>query len=244
MPTVRTSANEENEDIIAYIEERGNRAEKSLQVPTPEGRPQGGWVLTQNLKVTPEMFTQMERLREHPALRGKWKTNTQVAWSMICLGLYNMREFLPDDGSNSFVEFKSAHRAMNAANEVFRKRQEQKILQEATDIFKSAALDELKKGTAYGKYAAWKAITKAIEARDSVEDVQAFDKLMRLPIGSSATPLIVSDEVSVIWSRLFPVIGGSLNEDNEHTYHDAMTQPYYDELDAIRVEEQGDGDEG
>lgn len=233
MPTERRS-HDDSSDLIEYITSKGNRMEKSVQVPSPDGRTQGGWVAIQNLKVQPEVMTQLEQLREHPVFRGHWKTAAQVAWSMIYLGLCNMHEFLDDPGTEGWSQFKSAFRVMDLANALETERRRESILTEATTKIKQTLISYLDQDTPFAKYKAWKGIERAIEGRDSVEDTQKYDQLMLNGVPSVQSALFLRTEVAEIWRRLFPVPGGDL----DHTAYDELytiyTEPYFEELAAIR----------
>lgn len=225
-------------DLLNFIEKKGNRIEKSIHIPSPEGRNMAGWTLMQNLKVQPEVVTMLERLREHPMFKGQWKTMAQVAWSMIYLGLRNVHEFLAMDRED-FRDFKSAFSAMEIANQVHAADQRQKKLQAATEIFKTLINRNMNKGTAFGRYAAWRVLERAMEARGAVEDLKTFDLSMRTSISSEQTPLMVDSEASDMWIKLFPIVGGDLDQTKYEEIYLGLTQEYYDELEAVRKAQEG-----
>lgn len=238
MPTDRRS-DDDGSDLIEFIESKGGRVEKSVGVPSPDGRNTAGWVTIQNLKIQPEIVTQLEQLREHRVFQGKWKTTAQVAWSMIYLGLHNMKEFVSTN-EGDWDSFRAAYAVMEAANRVEKERAQERLLQKAAESFRAAVHEGMGAGTAFGKYSAWKAIDEAVKARESVQDLQLFDKKMRMGHASAVTPLLMETYLSDIWKRLFPVIGGSLDERNLSMVYDSLTSDYFEELDAIRMEEADD----
>ena len=230
----RTNREEDGEDLIRFIEDGANRIGKSVDIPAPEGRVQAGWVAVQSLKIQPEAHTMLEQIREHKLFKGKWKTSTQVAWSMIYLGLRAMYQFYEKD--DTFAGFRSNFLALTHANAEAENERKQETLKKAARMFRSTVHKYLDKQTAFGRYRAWVTLDHAVKAREMVEDVRAYDLLMRNPSAPATEgSLIFDNRAGEMWERLFPVTAGDIDEHAADDLYVEMTQPYFDELEATRA---------
>ena len=230
----RTESNDE-EELLRFIEEGAHRTGKSVEIPSPEGRTQSGWVAIQALKIQPEVHTMLEQLREHKLFKQKWKTSAQVAWSMIYLGLQSCYQFYSKE-SVDWDEYKSnfvAHRNSLKEQEDLKS---QELLIKTARTFRGVIHNYLDKGSAFGKYKAWRTIEKAIETRDVVEDVKAYDEVMRMPpppnLGAN---LVFDNRAGEYWGKLYPVIGGDLDDGAADTVYTSLTTEYFGELEAVNA---------
>lgn len=227
---------QDGEDLLAFIEEGAHKVGKSVDIPSPEGRGQAGWVSLQQLKVQPEVFTMLEQLREHKLFKGKWKTGSQVAWSMIYLGLRSCYQFFEGDEWKGFKSnFMALHNALQLAEQ--EKKQETLIL--AARRLRASVTSYLNKNTAFGRYKAWNTLEHCIKTRDMVEDVKTFDQNMRNPSGPVLdSNLVFDNRVGEYWEKLYPVLAGDLDEDAADLIYNSLTQDYFDELDAVNSQQQ------
>jgi len=230
----RTESNDEAE-LLKFIEQGAHRTGKSVEIPSPEGRQQAGWVALQGLKVQPEVFTMLEQLREHKLFKRKWKTAAQVSWSMIYLGLQSCYQFYSKD-SAEWDGFRSNFMALSNSLKEKEDEKSQALLLTTARTFRGVIHKYLDKASAFGKYKAWKVIEKAIATRDVVEDVKAYDEVMRMPpppnLGAN---LVFDNRAGEYWGKLYPVIGGDLDDGAADTVYTSLTTEYFGELEAVNA---------
>jgi hypothetical protein len=237
---IRRNIEQDGEDLLNFIEQGAGRVGKSVEIPSPDGQGQGGWTPLANLKVQPEVLIMLDQLREHKLFKGKWKTTSQVAWSMIYLGLRSCYQFWSQD-QDEWKEYRSNFITLtDSLAEVSNlKRQDQLI--RASRNFRTTIHAYLDKGTAFGKYRAWRVLESAMEARDVVEDLKQYDTLMRSPAPPALNGNLVFDNrVGEFWEKLYPVITGGLDEEAADALYIELTQDYFDELDALRAPQHED----
>ena len=229
----RTDTDEE--DLLKFIEEGAHRTGKSVEIPSPEGRTAAGWTTLQGLKVQPEVFTMLEQLREHKLFRGKWKTASHVAWSMIYLGLQSCYQFYSKD-DNNWSEFRSNFLAYQHSLAEHENEKKQWLLQNTAKKFRNLIHLQLDKGTAFGKYKAWVTLDKAIATRLVVEDVKQYDQYMRQPPPPLLEANMVFDgRAGDYWEKLYPKVGGPLDEDAADLIYTSLTSEYFEELEEANA---------
>jgi hypothetical protein len=231
---VQRSVDKEGEDLLAFIEEGAHRTGKSVDIPSPEGRVAAGWVAVQGLKIQPEVFTMMEQLREHKLFNGKWKTSAQVAWSMIYLGLQACHDFYSK--SEGFEEFKSNFRIWKASLAEKEAERQQELLNVSARNFRALVHRNLSKGTAFGRYKAWRILETMMKMRDSAEDVLMYDQQMRSPSGPVLdSNLVFDNRAGEYWTKLYPTVGGPLDEDAADLIYTSLTTEHFAELEAANA---------
>jgi hypothetical protein len=228
-----------NDDLVKFVEDSANRVGKAVEIPAPDGRSQAGWVAIQQLKLNPEAHVMLEMLREHKLFKGKWKTASQVAWSMIYLGLRACYQFYEND--QSFKDYRSNFMALNNALQEWENVKKQETLLLATKRLRAVVHQYLNKQTAFGRYRAWVTLDHAIKTRDMVEDVKSFDQNMRAPSAPLAEgTLIFDNRAGEYWERLFPVLAGPLDEHAADELYVQLTQEYFDEIEAANAPQHED----
>ena len=239
MTAIRRNAEDDNDDLIKFIEEGANRLGKSVDIPAPEGRTQGGWVTLQSLKIQPEAHTMLEQLREHKLFKGKWKTASQVAWSMIYLGLRSCYQFYEKE--LDLKSFRSTFMALTNAMYEHENIRKQDLLLLTARKTRAVIHQYLNKQTAFGRYRAWVSLENAIKTRDMVEDVKVFDQNMRCPSAPvNEGSLIFDNRAGEFWERLFPVLAGPLDEAAADQLYIELTQEYFDEMEAANAPQHED----
>lgn len=227
------NVDDDSEALLAYIESGAARLGKSVQIPSPDGRTQAGWTTITNLKVQPEVVTMLDQLRAHPLFKGQWKTSSQVAWSMIYLGLKACRKFYADE-DHSWDEYKSNYVMLDNVLSLFERQRREKALTDAARHLKTVIHNYLDKGTECGKWQAWKTLDKIITNRSVIEDTVLFDRTMcdlgPVAIGSNT---VFDTRAGDLWRRLYPTIGGEINEREERAIYDELTVAYFDEMNEI-----------
>lgn len=231
---MRTLGNDDD-DLLELIQQGGKAIEKAVQIPTCEGRNQAGWITLQNLKVQPEVMTMLEQLREHRMFRGMWKTSSQVAWSMIYLGVRAVNHFFSTN-EQEWETFRSAYMTYSVALAEWAKEERQKTLHKAADIFKRLYHEHLDKGTAFGRYRAYTILEKAVNARSLCDDQKRFDLEMYDAPSDAQVALLYDTRISDVWHRLYPTAGGELKEEVMDVLQIDMCEEYFEEQDKARRE--------
>lgn len=230
---------QDNDDLIKFIEDGAARTGKSVDIPAPDGRTQAGWVMLQSLKVQPEAHIMLEQLREHKLFKGKWKTASQVAWSMIYLGLRSCYQFYEKE--LDVKSFRSNFMALTHAMQEVENQKKQELLVATARKLRAVIHQYLNKQTAFGRYRAWVTLEHAVKTRDMVEDVKSFDQNMRCPSAPvTEGTLIFDNRAGEYWERLFPVLAGPLSEDAADQLYIELTQAYFDEMEAANAQQHED----
>jgi hypothetical protein len=211
-----------------------------VQIPTPDGRSQAGWQTLQALKVQPEVFTMLEQLREHKLFAGQWKTASQVAWSMIYLGLKACHQFYSGEEENwdgyrsNFIVYQQGLWAQEEMKK-------QEALIKGARSFRNVFHAYLNKGTAFGKYKAWKTLDSMINSRNVAEDTRSFDEAVCSPgapaLGSN---LVFDNRIADYWTKIFPVAGGSLELTPMETIYVELTTDHYADLEIANATPEAD----
>lgn len=234
-----TDVDGSGDDLLAFVKAGAHKVGQSIDIPSPVGRNMAGWVPVQ-FKLQPEASVMLDQLREHPFFKGKWKTQAQVAWSMLYLGLTSVTKFLEEDW-DGWSRYKSNYLAYSLAANEHNKVQRQEKLIAAAHLFRKSIHSWLDKGTAFGKYMAWKTLVTALETRDVVEDVREFDDVM---VEATRTPasggLVFDNRAGDLWVRCVTSSGGAIDEQSKHLLYVEMTNDYFLQLDADR--EAGDAE--
>ena len=227
------SVDQEGEDLLAYIEEGSSRVGRSVAIPSPEGRARAGWQSVMDLKVQPEVFIMMEQLREHPLFKGQWKTNAQVAWSMIYLGLKSCKLFYAND-DGTWERYKSNFVAYERAALEHEIQRQQELFKNTAKVYRGVFHKYLDSGDAHGKYRAMRTLESMMETRDLVENKTAYDRaVVELgPVVIGQTQAFDS-RIADYWTRLYPVVGGDLSIVAEREVYCELTTDYFDELNEI-----------
>lgn len=227
------SVNSDADDLLQYIEEGAGSIGRSVAIPSPDGRNRAGWSQLQDLKVQPEVMTMLEQLRQHVVFKGHWKTNTQVAWSMIYLGLKACQNFYTDN-SESWNRYRSTFIVHEMASMAHDKQQQQEVLLNSARTYRNVFHKYLDKNTACGKYYAWKTLEDMMGARDMIADKVEFDHLVTtlgpIAIGNSQ---VFDNRVGDYWSRMYPIAGGEVRYIVMDSIYIELTESYFSELDAI-----------
>ena len=220
-----------------FIRHGAHRVGQSIDIPTPLGRSTGGWVPL-NLKLPQEQAIQLDQLREHPFFYGRWKTQAQVAWSMIYLGLHSVAKFVQDDHWDGWKKYKSNFLADQAAAAEWSKVKRQEALVHSVGLFRRTIHAYLDKNTAFGKYSAFKTLQRALDVREVVEDVREFDEAMLTPDRGVALgqACVFDNRAGELWRRCVPEPAGPIDEAAVNALMVEMTEPYYSELDAQRTQ--------
>lgn len=230
---------QDNDDLIKFIEDGAARTGKSVDIPAPDGRTQAGWVMLQSLKIQPEAHIMLEQLREHKLFKGKWKTASQVAWSMIYLGLRSCYQFYEKE--LDVKSFRSNFMALTHAMQEVENQKKQELLVATARKLRAVIHQYLNKQTAFGRYRAWVTLEHAVKTRDMVEDVKSFDQNMRCPSAPvTEGTLIFDNRAGEYWERLFPVLAGPLDEAAADQLYIELTQAYFDEMEAANAQQHED----
>jgi hypothetical protein len=232
----------ENDDLLAYVKAGAHKVGQATDVPSPVGRNMAGWAPVQ-IKLQPEAVVMLDQLREHPFFRGLWKTQSQVAWSMVYLGLQSVTNFLQEDW-HGWRKFKSnALVYTNAAVEHQRLTREE-TLKAAASMYRRTIHQWLDKDTDFGKYMAWKALDSAIQSREVAEDVRGFDAIMVTPDRGVRldSPLVFDNRAGDLYRKLVPNNGCPVDEAAHAATYTEMTEQYFMSLDSERgAEAEDDG---
>jgi len=181
-------------------------------------------------------MTMLEQLREHKLFRGKWKTSSHVAWSMIYLGLQACYTFWSKE-QDDWKGFRSNYIALTEAMAESSNKIKQEQLLKTARNFRGTIHAYLDKDTVFGRYRAWVTFDKAIKARDVVEDVKSYDELMLARTAPNLdSNLVFDNRAGDMWSRVVPRAGGSIDESAADSLYIEMTQAYLDELEASYAE--------
>lgn len=232
----------ENDDLLAYVKAGAHKVGQATDVPSPVGRNMAGWAPVQ-IKLQPEAVVMLDQLREHPFFRGLWKTQSQVAWSMVYLGLQSVTNFLQDDWQG-WRKFKSnAVVYTNAATEHQRVTREE-TLHAAAKMYRRTIHQWLDKENDFGKYMAWKTLDSALQSREVCEDVRSFDSIMVQPDRGARldSPLVFDNRAGDLYRHLVPNNGCPVDESAYASMYTEMTEPYFMSLDSERGEVVEDGD--
>jgi hypothetical protein len=236
---MRREKGSDNDDLVSFVQAGAHKIGQAVDVPSPLGRNMAGWAPVQ-IKLQPEAVVMLDQLREHPFFRGVWKTQSQVAWSMVYLGLQAVTNYLKDDW-HGWRKYKSnAVVYTNAAAEHQRVVREEQ-LQAAAKMYRRTIHQWLDRGDDFGRYMAWKALDSSLQSREVCEDARSFDSIMATPdrgvaLGSS---LVFDNRAGEVYRVLVPVNGGPVDEAAYAKIYTEMTSAYFMSLDS----ERGDSDE-
>lgn len=233
----------ENDDLVSYVQAGAHRVGQSIDVPSPVGRNIAGWAPV-TIKLQPEAVVMLDQLREHPYFSGVWKTQSQVAWSMVYLGLQAVTNFLKDDWSG-WRRFKSnAVVFSNAAMEHHRVQREA-TLHSAAKVYRKTIHMWLDRGDDFGSYMAWKTLESALQSREVCEDARSFDNIMATTDRSASLDahLVYDNRAGELYRRLVPTNGGAVDNRAYSTLYAEMTSAYFMSLDSERDMADGAEDE-
>lgn len=237
---MQRSKEKDNDDLVAFVQAGAHRVGQSIDVPSPNGRNQAGWT-TVGIKLQPEAVVMLDQLREHPYFRGVWKTQAQVAWSMVYLGLQSVRNFMQDDWVG-WKKFKSNAVVMSNAAMEHHRLQREEALSKAAQLYRRTIHGWLDRGDEFGKYMAWKTLESALESRNICEDVRKFDEIMRNPERGTAigASLVFDNRAGDMYRLLVPTLGGPVDEGAKSVMYAEMTSEYFIQLDHERSAAGGD----
>lgn len=230
----------ENDDLLSYVKAGAHRVGQSIDVPSPVGRNMAGWTPVQ-IKLQPEAIVMLDQLREHPHFRGVWKTQSQVAWSMVYLGLQCVTNFLQDDWQG-WRKFKSNAVVFNNAAMEHHRLQREEVLHAAAKTYRRTIHQWLDKDSDFGKYMAWKTLDSALQSREVCEDVRSFDSIMVTPDRGVRldSPLVFDNRAGELYRALVPINGGPVDSARHASLYTEMTAAYFMSLDEERAEPGGD----
>ena len=227
------------DDLLAFVKAGAHKVGQSVDIPSPLGRNMAGWGPVQ-FKLQPEAMVMLDQLREHPFFKGKWKTQAQVAWSMLYLGLTAVTKFLEEDW-DGWSKYKSNYLAYSIAASEHNKVSRQEKLVATAHLFRKTIHSWLDKDTPFGKYMAWKTLVTALETRDVVEDVREFDVVMSSADRSQTIGqgLVFDNRAGALWERCVTSHGCEVDEDAKHLLYVELTTDYFLQLDAERAGREG-----
>jgi predicted transcriptional regulator len=175
--------------------------------------------------VQPEIHTLLDRLKEHPALRGKFQTKSHVAWMLMHLGAAAVYRYLQDDWAEQDDIVDSITYRLSAVQAEQSRIEEREAVMTVVSIQKQNILSYLKWETPEGKYKAWKALKGAFDMREHAPSMASYDNQMK-----GNTVLSINPELAPV-ERYYDRMLRGLTEE----VYIELTQEYYDEMDNERA---------
>lgn len=229
----RPKHGDDNDDLVDYVKQSAHKVGQAITLPSPLGRNQAGWGPLQ-FKVQPEVLVMLDQIREHPYFSGVWKTQAQVAWSMLYLGLQAMSKFL-DPQWNGWRKFQSNYVVYHDAAYHHHKLASQHMLVESARMYRDTFKEWIERDNEVGKYMAWKVLDAALNAREIVTDCMEYDKAV---LYEAPQILIhgtqVSNPMAAYYKRCVPNIGWEVDEKARDLVYVELTNEYFLSLDAAR----------
>lgn len=223
-----------NDDLVQFVKVGRDKVGQATDVPTPQGRNMAGWSPIQ-FKLQPEAVVMLDQLREHPFFRGVWKTQAQVAWSMVYLGLQATANFV-DESWTGWRKYKSNFVVYNNAAMEHNRLVREDVLHKAAQMYRRTIHGWLDKDDAFGKYMVWKTLESALAARDVCEDVVKFDSTMCTPERGVAigSPLVFDNRAGELYRRVVTVNGFNVDQTAMAAVYTELTADYFHMLDTER----------
>lgn len=207
-----------DESVLQWIEDTAARNLTPSDIPSCAGRNTAGWT-TLSFKISPDMSTLIDKLKEHPALRNKFETRGHVGWTLAQIGAAALYRYMRDDWRDQDDIIHSLAYQLSTRMGEWNQTKRREEITNLCETSKRLIEKYLSWGTAEGKYLAFKQLDEAVKMRDYAVNRDDYDSAMLHPDSVFGEQF---DKAQALYRRM---ISGQAEE-----VYIELTEDYHDEL--------------